>query len=151
MLQYHFTWKTLSVMAGITFWNFSFPAVSRRHPQPAYHPVSRAPAARYPGKPLIVWDGPPAHRSCACGSSGNRGTPLAGVSSGLRAGTESLRYIWGHLKQHEIAILCPKHSGQLSLHAIRALKMNAPPPDPDRGLLAAGRPVPMGTILRNAQ
>jgi hypothetical protein len=24
VLQYYFTWKTLSVMAGITFWNFYF-------------------------------------------------------------------------------------------------------------------------------
>ena len=24
MLQYHFTWKTLSAVAGITFWNFYF-------------------------------------------------------------------------------------------------------------------------------
>jgi transposase len=31
-------------------------------------------------------------------------------------------YIWGHLKQPEIANLCPKNLGELSLQAIRALK-----------------------------
>jgi transposase len=31
-------------------------------------------------------------------------------------------YIWGHLKQHEIANLSPKNLGELSLHAVRALK-----------------------------
>ena len=31
-------------------------------------------------------------------------------------------YIWGHLKQHEIANLCPKSLSELSLEAVRALK-----------------------------
>ena len=31
-------------------------------------------------------------------------------------------YIWGHLKEHEIANLCPKNFSHLSLEAIRALK-----------------------------
>jgi transposase len=29
-------------------------------------------------------------------------------------------YIWGRLKQHEVANICPKNLGELSLHAIRA-------------------------------
>jgi hypothetical protein len=46
-------------------------------------------------------------------------TLLAGVSSRVRAGTEPLQ---GHLYQRELANHCPKHLGELSLQAVRALK-----------------------------
>ena len=63
MLQYHFRWKNLSLMAGITWWNFYFQIFpgtikasqiieflthSLRHLRPPL---------------LVIWDGLPGHRS----------------------------------------------------------------------------------------
>src|SRR6516162_5034530 len=38
VLQYHFNWKTLSAMAGVTWWNFYFRLFPRSDP---YCPVER--------------------------------------------------------------------------------------------------------------
>ncbi len=64
VLQYNFHWTTLSVIAGLTWWNFYF----------QLHPESiKAPQVvqflghllrHIPGKLLIVWDRLSAHR-CA--------------------------------------------------------------------------------------
>ena len=93
MLQYHFTWKTLSVIAGITFWNFYFrlfPGAIRspqiieflthllRHiPRQAADRLGRLARASQPRR--VGFRAPTAR------------THLAGVSSCLRAGTESDR------------------------------------------------------------
>ena len=63
VLQYHFNWKVLSAVAGITWWSFYF----RLYPT-----TIRAPQVvdflghllrHLPGKLLVVWDGLPAHRA----------------------------------------------------------------------------------------
>jgi hypothetical protein len=63
VLQYHFNWKTLSAMAGATWWNFYFRLFpgSIRSPQVVefLHHLLR----HLPGKLLIIWDGLRSHRS----------------------------------------------------------------------------------------
>jgi hypothetical protein len=63
VLQYHFNWKTLSVIAGITLWNFYF----RLYPGAILAPQVVAFLTHLrrhiPGKLLLVWDRLPAHRS----------------------------------------------------------------------------------------
>ena len=67
MLQYHFNWKTLSAMAGVTWWNFYFRLFpgAVRSPQIILFLVHLL--RHIPGKLLIVWDGLPGHRSRAVG------------------------------------------------------------------------------------
>lgn len=60
-------------------------------------------------------------------------------------------YIWGHLKQHEIANLCRKNLGELSLQAIRALKRMRRRPTLLIACLATGRALSCVTILCNRQ
>jgi transposase len=65
VLQYHFNWKMLSAMAGVTWWNFYFrlfPGAIRSTQiiQFLSHLLHHI-----PGKLLIVWDGLPGHRSRA--------------------------------------------------------------------------------------
>jgi len=65
VLQYHFTWKTLSAMAGVTWWNFHFrlfPGAIRSRQIIEF--LTRL-LRHIPGKLLIVWDGLPGHRSRA--------------------------------------------------------------------------------------
>ena len=96
MRQYHFTWKTLSVMAVITFWNFYFRLFSGAIRSPQIIEFLRHLLRHIPGKLLIVWDGLPAHRSRAVWEfvRQQRGS-LAGVSSCLRSRTESRPSISG--------------------------------------------------------
>lgn len=77
-----------------------------------------------PGKLLIVSDGLPAHRSRAVWEfvRQRRGRLWLEFLPAYAPELNPSQYIWGHLKQHEIANLCPKDLGELSLHAIRALK-----------------------------
>jgi transposase len=60
VLQYHFTWKTLSVIAGITFWNFYFRLFPGAIRSPQIIAFLTHLLRHIPGKLLIVWDGLPA-------------------------------------------------------------------------------------------
>jgi transposase len=124
VLQYHFTWKTLSVIAGITFWNFYFrlfPGVIR---SPQIIEFLTHLLRHIPGKLLIVWDGLPAHRSRAVWDfvRQQRGRLWLEFLPAYAPELNPTEYIWGHLKQHEVPNLCPKNLADLSHHAIRALK-----------------------------
>jgi transposase len=124
VLQYHFRWKTLSLAAGITWWNFYFKI---------YPMAIKAPQIidflthllRHLRRPLLViWDGLPGHRSRAVrefvAAQGDRLTlePLPGYAPELNP----VEHIWGHLKQHEIPNLCPRELWQLSDAARAALR-----------------------------
>ena len=124
MLQYHFTWKTLSVIAGITFWNFYFRLFPGAIRSPQIIEFLTHLLRHIPGKLLIVWDGLPAHRSRAVWDfvRQQRGRIWLEFLSAYAPELNPTEYIWGHLKEHEIANLCPKNLGELRLQAIRALK-----------------------------
>ena len=65
VLQYHFTWKVLSAVAGITWWNFYFRLYRRTiHGAEVVDFLSHL-LRHLPGKLLVVWDGLPAHRGHA--------------------------------------------------------------------------------------
>ncbi len=90
MLQYHFNRKMLSVIAGVTWWNFyflPFPGAIRSRQIIEFLSHLRR---HIPGKLLIVWDGLPGHRSRAVWEfvQQTERTPVAGVSPGLCSRTE---------------------------------------------------------------
>jgi hypothetical protein len=55
VLQYHFTWKTLSVVAGITFWNFYFRLFpgTIRSPQIIEFLTARRNSSKYSARQLL--------------------------------------------------------------------------------------------------
>jgi transposase len=64
VLQYHFNRKTLSAMAGITWWNFYFSTLSRCYlKSPQVIEFLRHLKRHLPDKVLIIWDGLASHRS----------------------------------------------------------------------------------------
>src|SRR5438309_10475246 len=63
VLQYHFNWKTLSAMAGVTWWNFYFRLFPGAIRSPQIIEFLSHLLRHIPGKLLIVWDGLPGHRS----------------------------------------------------------------------------------------
>jgi transposase len=124
VLQYHFNWKLLSAMAGITWWRFYF----RLFPGPIRGPqvieFLTHLLAHLPGRLLVIWDGLPAHRS--------RLVQHWVASQQARLELERLpayapelnpvEYLWGYWKQHELPNFCPKNFAELSDHARRALR-----------------------------
>jgi DDE superfamily endonuclease len=62
VLQYHFNWKTLSAMAGITWWNFYFRLFPGSIRRPQVVEFLSHLLRHIPGKLLIVWDGLRSHR-----------------------------------------------------------------------------------------
>lgn len=62
MLQYHFNWKTLSAMAGVTWWNFYFRLFPGAIKSPQVVEFLQHLLRHLPGKLLVVWDRAPTHR-----------------------------------------------------------------------------------------
>ena len=63
MLQYHFNWKTISVAAGMTVWNFYFQIFEKAVGKEETI-LFLTHLLRYIKTPLlVVWDRLPAHRS----------------------------------------------------------------------------------------
>ena len=63
VLQYSFTWKQRSVIAGISFWNFYFRFHAGAIRGPQFVEFLQALTKQIRGKLLVIWDGLPAHRS----------------------------------------------------------------------------------------
>jgi transposase len=124
VLQYHFNWKTLSVIAGITWWNFYFKLFPGAIKGPQII-VFLKHLMRHLRRPLLViWDGLPAHRSTLVrdfvAAQGDRLALewLPGYAPELNP----VEHIWGYLKQHELPNLCPRELWQLSAAARDALR-----------------------------
>jgi len=124
VLQYHFRWKTLSLIAGITWWNFYcklYPAAIKA-PQLIEFLEHLMRHLRRPL--LVIWDGLPGHRSAAVrefvAAQGDRLTVerLPGYAPELNP----VEHIWAYLKQHEIPNLCPRDLSELSAAARGALR-----------------------------
>ena len=124
VLQETFNWKSLSVIGGLALWRFYF----------QMHPGSikslqviqflRHLRRHLPGKLLLLWDGAPIHRSVLVrdyiASTGGRiqAERLPAYAPELNP----VEYMWGHLKNHEIANLLATHAWALSREATAALR-----------------------------
>ena len=124
MLQYNFNWKTLSAIAGLTFWNFYFRLYPGTVRSPQVVHFLDALLRHINGPMLIVWDRLAAHRS---GLVRDYLTSLQGRIKGefLPAYAPDLNpvaYIWAYWKQHELPNVCTKDYWQLGEVARRTLR-----------------------------
>src|SRR5579859_885821 len=124
VLQYSFNWKQLSVIAGISFWNFYFRLHAGAIRGPQFVEFLQALTKQIRGKLLIIWDGLPAHRSRLVKDYVES---LDGhlVLERLPAYAPELNpaeYIWGYMKQRELANLCLHTIGEVSTFARNRLK-----------------------------
>jgi hypothetical protein len=63
VLQYHFNWKWLSAMAGVTWWNFYFRLFPGTVCSPQVVVFLEHLLRHVPGKVLVIWDRLGPHRS----------------------------------------------------------------------------------------
>jgi len=124
VLQYHFTWKTLSAAAGITWWNFYFRLFPGTIRSPQVVEFLEHLLRHIPGRLLIVWDGLRQHRSRMVREfvAAQRGRIVLEFLPGYAPELNPTEYIWGHLKHHELPNLCPKNLWELGSFARRALR-----------------------------
>ena len=124
MLQYHFNWKMLSAIAGVTWWNFYFRLFPGAIRSPQVIEFLSHLLRHIPGKLLIVWDGLPGHRSRITWEfiRQQRGRLWVEFLPAYAPELNPVEYLWSHRKLHELPNFCPQNFGQLSSHARKALR-----------------------------
>jgi len=124
VLQFHFNWKTLSVMAGITWWNFYFKLFPGAIKGPQIIEFLQHLMRHLPKPLLVIWDGLPGHRSVLVrdfvATQGKRLTLewLPAYAPELNP----VEHIWGYLKQNELPNLWARDLSELSTAARAALR-----------------------------
>lgn len=140
MLAFNFNWKTLSAVAGLTFWNFYFRLYPGSVKGPQVVDFLKA-LGRHIRQPLlIVWDRLPAHRSRLVRDyieSLNGWLDMEYLPP-YAPELNPVEYIWGYWKQHEMPNVCPKDYWQLSEGARRTLRRMRRRAASDYCLLEAG-------------
>lgn len=124
VLQYSFSWKPLSLIAGLTFWRFCFRFFHGTIKAPQIVQYLQALVQQIRGKLLIIWDGLPAHRSRRV----RQFVELLGhrlVLERLPAYAPELNpveYLFGYAKNRELANLCLHSIDKVRRYATRRLK-----------------------------
>jgi transposase len=124
VLQYHFTWKTLTAMAGITWWNFYFQLFAGAVRAPQVVGFLTHLLRHVHGKVLVIWDGLPAHRSRLVQQfvADQHGRLQLERLPAYAPELNPVEYLWGYWKQRELPNFCPKNLAELSGHARQALR-----------------------------
>jgi transposase len=124
VLQYSFNWKSLSAMAGVTWWNFYFRLYpgSIRSPQVVEFLCHLK--RHIPNDLLVIWDRLRSHRSALVKDfvTAQNGRIVLEYLPAYAPELNPVEYVWGYWKQHELPNFCPRTFDQLSYHAIRALR-----------------------------
>jgi transposase len=124
VLQYHFRWKTLSLAAGMTWWNFYFKLYPKAMKAPEIIDFLTH-LMRHLRRPLLViWDRLPGHRSVDVREfvAAQHGRLTLEWLPGYAPELNPVEHLWAHLKKHEIPNLCPRDLGELSTAARAALR-----------------------------
>ena len=124
VIQYSFSWKQLSVIAGVSFWRFYFRLFPGAVRAPQCIEFLQALRRQIGKKLLIIWDGLQVHRSRlvrqyveACD-----GEIQIEFLPAYAPELNPVEYLFGHLKPHELGNFCPRDIGELSDYARRRLR-----------------------------
>ncbi len=122
VLQYHFNWKTLSAMAGVTWWNFYFRLYPGTIRNLEVIDFLRHLLRHLRGKLLIVWDGLRSHRSRMVWDfvRQQRGRLWLEFLPAYPPELNSVEYLWAHWKHHELPNFC-RDSAPTSLEMLSIL------------------------------
>jgi transposase len=103
ILQYNFNWKSLSVAAGLTLWNFYFRIYAGTIKKEQVVDFLKA-LVRHLDQPLlIVWDRLPGHRSRLVQDyiASLQGWISTAYLPPYAPELNPVEYIWGYWKQHD--------------------------------------------------
>jgi len=124
VLQYHFSWKTLSAMAGITWRNFYFQLFPGSIKSPEVVVFLRHLLRHLPGDLLVIWDGLRQHHSRLVRAfvAAQEGRLELEFLPAYAPELNPVEYIWGHLKHHELPNFCARNLSDLGAMAFRSLR-----------------------------
>jgi len=123
-LVFSHSWGKLSVIAGITWWEFYFRlyrgSIKGRQAAEFLGHLRR----QISGKLLVIWDGLAVHRSLTVRRHVERtqGDLVLAHLPAYAPELNPVEYIWGHLKGHGLANFCPKDLSHLGREARRQLR-----------------------------
>jgi transposase len=124
VLQYHFNWKTISVAAGMTLWNFYFQIFDKAVGKEETI-IFLVHLLRHVRNPLlIVWDRLPAHRSRLVGEflDSLKGQIAVEYLPPYAPELNPVEYLWGYWKHHLLPNVCPKDLWHLNDRARQTLR-----------------------------
>ncbi len=124
VLRETFNWDKLSVIAGLTLWNFYFRIYEGSINGERAAEFLQALLRHVPGKLLVIWDGAAIHRSQPVKQllADRNGRLWLEKLPAYAPELNPVEYLWAHLKEHQIANLLVTHGWELSLHATAALR-----------------------------
>ena len=119
VLQYSFSWKQLSVIAGLSYWRFYFRLFNGSIRSPQIVEFLKALQATIGKKLLIIWDRLQAHRSklvkahveAQCGQIAIDYLPAYAPDM------NPVECIWGYLKHHAMPNYCARDLGDVAHRA----------------------------------
>jgi transposase len=124
VVQFHFNWKHVSAIAGLTRSNFLF-----RHYDGAVTGAQiveflKALRAQLKRKPLIVWDGAAQHRGRIVREylDTTKGAIQMALLPAYSPDLNPVEYLWAWLKRHALANFCPKSLAELKTTARSKLR-----------------------------
>jgi len=123
LLEFNFNWKRISAIAGVSFCELWFALHEGTIRAPQVIEFVKQLQARIGQKLLLIWDGLSAHGSRAVRSF------LESLGEAVRVERlpsyapelNPVEFLWGHLKNHDLANVTPDSLGQLSKAARNAL------------------------------
>lgn len=123
-MQYSFSWKQLSVIAGISFWRFYFRLFAGSIKSPQIVEFLKVLSASIGRKLLVIWDGLRAHRSNLVRDylESQRGAIVVESLPAYAPELNPVECIWGYLKSHAMPNFCARDLPHLSTHARSRLR-----------------------------
>lgn len=119
-----FGWKSLSIIGGLSLKRFCFQIHEGSIKSQQVVEFLKHLQRHLPQRLLIIWDGAAIHRSAVVRDyvASTRGRLQVERLPAYAPEINPVEYMWGHLKNHEIANFITKHAWELSLEATAALR-----------------------------
>lgn len=124
VIQFHFNWKQLSMIAGVTFTNFYFRLYPGSIKSPQIVEFLQALRSQIGQPLLIIWDGLRAHRSRLVKSWLDEldGEIVMDFLPPYSPDLNPVEYLWAWVKRHAMANYCPDSFDELKSTARSKLR-----------------------------
>jgi transposase len=124
VMQFHFNWKHVSAIAGLTRLNFLFRLYDGAVKSAQIVEFLKALRAQLKRKLLIVWDGAAQHKSRVVREylDGTHGAVQMALLPGYAPDLNPVEYLWAWLKRHALANFCPRSLNELKTTARNKLR-----------------------------
>ncbi len=124
VVQFHFNWKHVSAIAGLTRLNFLFRLYDGAVKSAQIVEFLKALRAQLKRKLLIVWDGAAQHKSRIVREylDSTKGAVQMALLPGYAPDLNPVEYLWAWLKRHALANFCPNSLAELKTTARNKLR-----------------------------